>query len=201
MESRHVTGDFDHKWCSERVQPAGLSYTSPLLSLWEAPTLKGRWETGWTRGWWSDTEDGPWGSQSPPPICPQAPAKRLIIQTNWTKEITDDRWHNEKVMWFRAENSERERGNKGESTDYPMGSTSPSLHSASRTHGAYPSPGLSQTRLVEFFSAEPEWTHILTFEKTSCCFITLKKHQQLASLSHAQRIRSDFLYLTFNTCA
>lgn len=73
------------------------------------------------------------------------------------------------------------------------------LPDVSRILGAYPSPGLSQTRLVEFFSAEPEWTHILTFEKTSCCFITLKKHQQLASLSHAQRIRSDFLYLTFNT--
>lgn len=144
MESRHVAGDFHHKWCSERVQPAGLSYASPLLSLGGS-----RWREG---GRWGGTEgDGPiqrmdLGAPSPLLLSAQAPAKRLIIQTNWTKEIRDDRWHSDKVMWFRAENSERDGGNKGESTDYPMGSTSPSLHSASRCFQNTRS--LSQPRLI-----------------------------------------------------
>ena len=145
MESRHVTGDFDHKRHSERVQPTGLSYTCPLLSPGSSRWREG-WETGWNRGWRSNTKRMDLGSASPLLLSAPSPAKRLIIPTYWTKEMGDDRRHDEKVMWFRAENSESDGGNKGESTDCPMGSTSPSLHPASRCFQNTQS--LSQPRLI-----------------------------------------------------
>ena len=164
---------------------------TPLLSPGSSRWREG-WETGWNRGWRSDTKRMDLGSASPlllsaPSASQEAYYPNKLNQGDW-------RWQKacEKVMWFRAENSERDGGNKGESTDQPMGSTSPSLHPASRILRAYPSPGLSQRRLVEFFSGEPEWTHILTCEKTSCWFITLKKYQQLTNLSTCTEIQIWF---------
>ena len=161
----------------------------PVLHVSTLESMGGsRWREG---GRGRETEgDGPiqrgWtlGLPVPSSYLPQAPAKRLIIQTNWTK-IRDDRRHNEKVMGFRAENSERDVGIRESLLTTPWDPHPPPsilLPDASGILGADPSPGLSKTRLVEFFSAEPEWTHIRTFEKTSCCVIALKKHQQLTSL-------------------
>ena len=145
MESRHVTGDFDHKRHSERVQPTGLSYISPLLSPGSSRWREG-WETGWNRGWRSDTKRMDLGSASPlllsaPSASQEAYYPNKLNQGDW-------RWQKacEKVMWFRAENSERDSGNKGESTDHPMGSTSPSLRPASRCFQNTQS--LSQPRLI-----------------------------------------------------
>lgn len=123
----------------------------PVLHVSTLESMGGsHWREG---GRGRETEsDGPiqrgWtlGLPVPSSYLPQAPAKRLIIQTNWTK-IRDDRRHNEKAMGFRAENSERDGGNKGESTDYPMGSTSPSFHSASRCF--WNTRSWSQPRLIQ----------------------------------------------------
>lgn len=182
MGSRHVTGDFAHERCSERVQPAGLSYTSPLLSLWEAPTEGKVGDGVKQRVMVQYKEDGPWGSQSPPPICPKRQLRGLLSkQTEPRSEMTDGTM---RKRWDSGLKTQKETVGIRESlltTPWdPHPPPSILLPDASGILGADPSPGLPQTRLVEFFSAEPE-THTNIWED-QLLLHRFKKHQQLTSL-------------------
>lgn len=149
-------------------------------------------------------EDGSWGCQSPPPICSKRQPRGLLSQQTEPRrsqmtEGTVRKWCDSGLKTQKETVGIRESLLTTPWDPHPPPSIL--LPDASRILRAYPSPGLSQTRLVEFFSGEPEWTHILTFEKTSCCFITWKKHQQLTGLSTCTEIQIWFFVILLLICS
>lgn len=149
------------------------------------------------------------GAPDPLPHLPQLPMTSFIIQRNWTREIrnTHNTRHNEKDCYDSERKTQQDVvGIKEKSTYYPVGTTVPFLHPASRILVAYPRliPGKAGGIILWEIWMNTHmdiWAFPPTKRLVTASPLQRKKSTVDKTCLHAERFRSDFLYITLNTCS